>query len=70
MSDEQKRRFIEHTALNTIDQQGVWEVINILTDNSSNIEQVMPPRTNKSSGEIFAYITNKQGMKIEIVHHI
>lgn len=70
ISNEKKKKFIEHTALNIGNQEGIQEVMDILRTESSNIEWFMPLQTNESSGEIFTYFINKQGIKVEIVYHI
>jgi len=63
---QQRRRLIEHVALNAVSPRDVQEIIDTLSDGKT----IVPPQVNQDAGEIFGYLTNGDGEKIEIVHHL
>lgn len=65
MPERQRKKIIEHVALRANKPEYVQEIINELS--TQNQIKAISPQINKESGELFGYLINKTGQKIEIV---
>lgn len=68
INTSQRRKLIDHIALQVDSPQKVSRVLDILKKDNNNISLELSPTKNTQSGELFGYVANENSKRIEITH--
>jgi hypothetical protein len=66
MPAQQRNKLVAHYALETSTRRDFWDVFELLSHGNT----IKQPEINYDSNELFGYLINKNGNKIEVVYHL